>query len=118
MQKHVLVRLISESRGEGPPPEKKLYSGKLAYVPSTLSGISQFSVSTLRAILDFHGFPMVGTKEELALRVHLLRQGRSAGMFIQEENQLRNFIAIVQQLVIEEQRIHAASPYLHVNRQR
>ena len=60
---------------------------------------------------------MVGSKEELALRVHLLRQGRSAGMFIQQENQLRDFIAIVQQLVIEEQRIHAASPYLHMNRQ-
>ena len=111
------MRLISESRREEPPPEKILYNGKLACVPSTLSGISQLSVSTLRAILDFHGFSMVGSKEELALRVHLLRQGRSAGMFIQQENQLRDFIAIVQQLVIEEQRIHAASPYLHMNRQ-
>ena len=61
-------------------------------------------MSKLRAILRYHTFPI--TKDELALRVFLLRQSRTSQIFKTEREQLEDFIKIVYKLILEEQRLH------------
>ena len=104
--KHTLVKLISESQNESAPPSPVLYDGKLALIPSSLTGIGRLPVSKLRAILWHHAFPVTGTKDELALHVFLLRQSRTSHIFRNERNQLKDLIKIVDQLVLEERRLH------------
>ena len=79
--KHTLVKLISESQNESAPPSPVLYDGKLALIPSSLTGIGRLPVSKLRAILWHHAFPITGTKDEFALHVFLLRQSHTSHIY-------------------------------------
>ncbi len=102
------MKQISEKKGEKPPIQPILYNGKLVSVPSSPSRINHLSVATLRAIMHCHGFPIMGTKDELAIRTLLLRQGRSAAMFAREDKQLRDFINITEQLILDERKLHVS----------
>ena len=78
MAKHHLVELIATKRDETPPPNPTLYKGQLGNVPLTVSTLAKLSVSKLRAILHYHGFMPIGTKDELILSVLALRKGETA----------------------------------------
>lgn len=53
-----------------------LYDGNLQSLPVSIGAINKLNVSVLRAILHYHNVSHDGTKEELALRVYLLRANR------------------------------------------
>ena len=53
-----------------------LYNGNLQSLPASIGAINKLNVSVLRAILHYHNVSHDGTKEELALRVYLLRANR------------------------------------------
>ena len=91
-----LVQLISEHNNEAPPHDKALYSGEIARIPTTQAAISKLPVSKLRAILKWHGISILGSKDELILRVQLLRAGKTASIFNKEEAELRQIIEIAQ----------------------
>ncbi len=83
VNKHQLVSLISQKKGENYPQlQQLLYSGKLTAVPNTVAAISKLTVGKLRAILRHHG-----CSDQLTLRVLLLRQGSTAAMLLEEERQ-------------------------------
>ncbi len=106
MTKHTLVRLLSTAKKEAPLALKPLYDGKLATIPSTLAGIRRMSVGKLRAILHHHGYPTMGNKDQLVIRVILLRQGKSSDMFQMEERQLKDLVKICDQIILEERRLY------------
>lgn len=65
-----LTRLLVDKQGTQLPPLPVLYDGKLSHLPNSVTSINKtLSVSKLRAILMHHKFPMVGSKDELVLRV-------------------------------------------------
>ncbi|XP_045170664.2 uncharacterized protein LOC123533093 [Mercenaria mercenaria] len=52
---------------------EELYTGELETVPSTISGITSMSISAIRIILAHHEVKTVGSKEELVLRLFMLK---------------------------------------------
>ena len=90
--KHDLVQLISRKRGDADPTPPTPYSGRLVDIPNTISGISSLSVAKL--ILYYHQFPIAGNKDQLALRIYLLRQGETAAIVAREEKQLKDLIEV------------------------
>ena len=62
------------------------YSGRLSNVPRTVTVISNLTAAKLREILHFHGYPITETKDQLALRVYLLKHHqRAAATFTEEQ---------------------------------
>ncbi|KAL9977214.1 hypothetical protein ACROYT_G014593 [Oculina patagonica] len=64
-KKHELVAKLAE--------EKDVDVGILNNVPSSVSQLNKESVRYLRAVLAYHGILCVGTKEELIIRIGLLK---------------------------------------------
>ena len=74
LHKHELVSLICERKGEpSPPASQLLYSGSLSSVPGTASGLQRYTIPKLKNILKCHNIPPIGGKDELVLKVLLLR---------------------------------------------
>ena len=104
-----MVNLILEHREESSfsrSPEVQLYNGCVSTIPSTLSGINQFSVAKLREILHYHHLPVLGTKDELVFRVLLLSQGETAAVTTRQEEQLKDLIRIFKLLVLAQRKLH------------
>lgn len=71
-----LVKLICNKNGEPEQPTPKPeFTGSFSSVPSTASAINCLTVGKLRQILRYYNMPVFGTKDELSLRVYLLRHG-------------------------------------------
>lgn len=100
-----LVMLIAEKKEEQQPSRPMGYTGRLVGVPMTSSGIGNLSVGSLRRILHFHRLPVLGSKEELVLRVFLLRQGKTAAVTAREEEKLKDLIGIIKLLIWAQRKI-------------
>ena len=103
--KHQMVSLIAQRRGIPEPSSPPIYSGKLVNVPTTTAAISHMPVSELHAILKYHGVSFSGTKDQLVLKVFLLRQGRTAATTAREEEQVKDLIRLVQQLIFAQRNL-------------
>lgn len=101
MAKHELLKLISEKKGEAPPqPARNIaYNGELHTIPTTVSGISSLTIAKLRSILKFHHIPIIGNKDQLVLRVHLLRHNKLDAVTAREERQLEDLISVVRSII-------------------
>ncbi len=75
-------------------------AGKLAIIPTTTSTIAKLTVGKLRAILKYHGFPVTGGKDQLVLRVGLLRNGQRAAVTAREEEQVKYLVGITYKLIL------------------
>ena len=109
LAKHELVQLIATENKEPSIPTPTLYHGKLASVPSMLSSIAKLQVSKLRAILFHHGISPLGCKEELALRVYHLRQGKSCQIYCHQERKIQEFAKLSTQLALSELKLDCLS---------
>ena len=101
MAKHELVQLISYKKNEEPPPEisSKLYDGNLSSLPTSLSGLSHLTIPKLKSILSYHHMPVVGKKDQLVLRVHMIRHNRSDAVTAREEKQLEDLVSMVRTII-------------------
>ena len=104
LNKVQLIKLIAAKKGETEPAGRKEegFAGNISAIPTTITSISKLQVSKLRQILAFYKLPIVGTKEELALRVFLLRNGQFEATIAREEEELKDFISQCKSLIIEE----------------
>lgn len=71
-------------------------------MPDTTTAIARLSVGKLRAILNWHHISPLGTKEELVLRLFLLKHQKTEVMFTQQEEDIRNTIDIVDKVIAAE----------------
>ena len=114
--KHQLVDLISQHQGETPPePVNCLYSGRLSSVPLTTASIRNLTIPKLRSILKHHNIPPFGEKDQLVMKVFLLRQGQTAAITSREENQLKDLIQLAYQTIYNQRYLNVSS---HVYRKR
>ncbi len=115
LNKYELVQIIAEKQGERTPQLALLYSGNLRVVPTSTTAIGKLPVCKLRAILHYHGFPIFGTKDELVLRVFMLKHNTVDAMLAKETKQLKELIKIIQELILREKE---GTLQHHVYRQR
>ncbi len=108
--KHQLANLISKNRGEPEPKNWQTpYSGRLNHIPKVVSAINSLSVAKLREILHYHGFPVGGNKDQLTLRVYLLRHGETAAITAREEEQIKDLVGIFKLLALAQRKLHLNS---------
>ena len=82
---------------------------------STITGISRLTIPYLRTILTHHHLPVIVCKEQLVLRVYLLRQGRKVAVTAKEEEQLKDLIDIANKVIIGQRKTNISS---HISRKR
>ena len=116
-KKHDCVkRLVEKMECELPPP-LNVYSGQLDSVPNSISEISKLSVYKLREILRFHNILDCSTKDELAIRVGMLKSGRAYLAFQKELEATVNLVTAVTSLIAAEKSLYLADPrILHKRR--
>ena len=118
LNKHEIASLICQ-RQEGmvPPsqPVQSFYSGRLSSVPPTTAGVQRLSIAKLRSILKYHNLPPYGVKDQLVVKVVLLRQGRTAAVSAREEKQLKDLIHMTNCL-IHEQRYKKVTSHIYRKR--
>ena len=118
LQKYQLVSLIAQKKGEVPPPEPSItqYCGKVQDIPTAITRINNtMTIPHLRSILKYHDLPHIGTKEQLVMRVYLLRHNKSAAAAAREEEQLRDLIHLAYKTIREQRRLSITT---HVYRKR
>ncbi len=110
-----LVKLLADRQG-GPEPahDVPLFSGNLTAIPTTTSAICRLAVRKLLAILHHHGYPTRGGKDQLTIRVYLLRHNHQHAMFAKEERELQQLVNILQELVLTEREANL----LHIKKRR
>ena len=117
LAKHNLAELICKKKGEPLPPQytQPLYHGKLSVVPNTTSAINKLTIHELKAILKHHGYSPIGNKDQLVLRVFMLRHNKRAAITAREEEQLKDLIQLTYKLIFEQRALSLSS---HVYRRR
>jgi len=112
------VSHIVAKKGDEPPPPvnstSSFYSGHLSSVPSTITGIGGLTIPYLRTILTHHHLPVIRCKEQLVLRVYLLRQGRKVAVTAKEEEQSKDLIDIANKVIMEQRNLN--SPHIYRKR--
>ena len=81
-----------------PTDNHKPYSGKLEEIPLTLSKIN--TIPYLWSILKFHNLPTTGTKDQLVMRVYLLRCSKTTTVTAREEQQWRDRVSLVYKTIL------------------
>ena len=107
--KHELVKLLAEKKKETMPDVPILYTGDIASIPETLPAINKLTVRKLRAILHHHGILTCGAKEQLAIRVYLLKHDKHNGLFYKERKLLHDHINIAEELIFQELQLNIRS---------
>ena len=74
------------------------YSGNLSEVPLSVAQLNKQPVRFLRAVLRFHGYCPLGTKDELIIRVGLLKGGQIQTAFSRERMELMKRISILRDI--------------------
>lgn len=82
-----------------PPKPLNAYSGELNSVPESITEISKFSVYNLREILRFHNILDCSTKDELIIRVGMLKSGRSYLAFHKEMEVMVDLVAAITSII-------------------
>ena len=100
-----------------PPPPLNAYSGELNSVPESITEISKLSVYNLREILRFHNILDCGTKDELIIRVGMLKSGRGYLAFHKELEAMVDLVAAVTSIIAAEKLMYLEVPgILHKRR--
>lgn len=109
--KHQLVSLIALKNGEQLPDDSYAsYSGKLDEIPTSTSKISNsLTLPFLRSILKFHNLPVSGTKDQLVMRMYLLRHNKTAAVTTREEKQMLDLISLIYKAILEQRRLNVTA---------
>ena len=83
-KKHQLVKRLVESRNLPLPPTLEKYNGDLVVIPKSITELAKFSIFKLKEILRYHNVLDCGTKDELAIRVAMVKSGKSHLTFTRE----------------------------------
>lgn len=73
------------------------------------------TIANLRSILKHHNLPIVGTKEQLVMRVFLLRHNRTSAVVAREEAQIKDLVGLAYECIHQQRRLHLTS---HIYRKR
>ena len=70
---------------------------------------------TIPHLRTIHSLPHIGTKEQLVMRVYLLRHNKSVAAAAREEEQLRDLVHVAYKTIREQRRLNITT---HVHRKR
>ena len=100
----LVERLVQEREGNIPEDYSPDYDGDLSTVPNTVTELCKYPVARLRYILNYHGIHTCGTKEEIILRLLLVRQNRYYLCFKGEEEEIMSTISLAESVIVRQKR--------------
>ena len=116
-KKHECVKHLVEKMECAPPQPLNVYSGELNSVPESIAEISKLSVYNLREILRFHNILDCGTKDELIIKVGMLKSGRGYLAFHKELEAMVDLVAAITSIIAAEKLMYLQDPrILHKRR--
>lgn len=93
--------LVEKMENASPPLPLKEYSHELSSVLESIIDISKLSVCNLHKILRFHYNLDCGTKDELVIRVWLLKSGRAYLAFQREQEAIVDLLTVATSIAAE-----------------
>ncbi len=109
-KKHDCVQRLVEKKGDSRPPPLEDYKGSLHCIPASITDIAKLSIYTLKEILRFHNVLDCGTKDELVVRVGMVRAGRGYLAFHRETEAIRNLIIATRNIIFAEKELYLEDP--------
>ena len=109
-KKHEYVQQIIEKLDWKPPPTLERYNGDISSIPRLTTEVAKLSVFKLREILRFHNILDCGTKDELILRVGMLKANRAYLAFFKESEAIINLITATRTLIRVQKSMHLTDP--------
>ena len=101
--KHELVKSLAVRNEENEPSRfQPHYDGDIKSLPSNMSDIKKLPIATLKYILKSHSISICGNKDELMLRVFLLKHGRPYLAAFNQVKAVKNTIQIAKAIISEE----------------
>ena len=101
--KFVLTKAIAQSRGEVHPQEFKVnYHGNLEGLPKTVAALKKLPIACLQFILKMHNQPITGDKDNLVLRLFLLRNGRGHLVSYWEVREITKIIGMTKKAILHQ----------------
>lgn len=90
--KYQLVKRLSQgSTVELPRSPGPSYNGNIQSIPSSLKEIKKLSTAYMKEILNYHVFSINGNRDELILRITLMKDGHfNLAFYKEEEDTLKN----------------------------
>ena len=113
-KKHQLAKRLVESQTLPLPPALEKYNGDLDLLPHSITELAKLSVFKLKEILRYHNVLDCGTKDELAIRVAMVKSGKSHLAFTREYNALKNLITAARTLIQLQKRMYILDPTIIV----
>ena len=103
--KCALVKAIAKVEGETPPNDFKVnYSGNLSTLPKTVAEMKKLPIASLQFILRQHNLSISGNKDDLVLRLYLLRHGRSHLTSYREVQEIKRLVDTSKTIVFHQLR--------------
>ena len=109
-KKHLCVERLVKKLDLAQPPSLEVYDGQLHLVPDAGYEIAKQSVQKLREILRYDNILDCGTKDELALRVVMLRRGRKYLTFYKELEAICNLLTATRSITSGEKELYMCDP--------
>ena len=99
--KYVIVKALALAQDEDVPDDFRAdYKGDLGSLPKSISMLKKLPAATLQYILKYHNLSAAGKKDNLVLRVFLLRNGRSHLASYMQVREIKDLIKWVQSLIL------------------
>ena len=109
-KKYDCVKRLVEKMGYEKPPPLEEYNGDLSSLPDSITDIAKLSIYKLKEILRFHNVLDCGTKDELVVRVGMVRGGRKYLAFHRELEAIRNLITATRSIITAEKELYLEDP--------
>ncbi|CAC5411981.1 unnamed protein product [Mytilus coruscus] len=111
-----LVQFIAEKKNLKLPNDIDDYQGNLSDIPTDIQNLTNLSICELRQILRYHNLNFSGTKDELVMRVFLLRHKRSYMIIETTVSKLSKIAEISVSLIIWQKRYYNNIQHIHRKR--
>lgn len=99
--KHAIVKALALAQGEDIPDDFQAdYNGDFKKLPKSISMLKKLPSATLQYILKYHNLSVAGKKDNLVLRVFLLRHERSHLASYMQVREVQDLIKLTQTLIL------------------
>ena len=105
-KKHDFVKRLVNKRDTTKPPPLQVYNGILLNIPDSLTDIAKLSIYRLREILRYHNVLDCGTKDELVVRVGMVKWRRKYLAFHRESEAIWNIITATRNIIIAQKSLY------------
>ncbi|VDI33128.1 Hypothetical predicted protein [Mytilus galloprovincialis] len=112
-----LVKNIAQSKALTVPPDVDTYDASLSDISMDLNSLTNLSIFQLKSILKYHNLNYRGTKDELVMKVFLLRHKRSYMIIESVVSKITKLGEIAVSLIIWQRRHYNELKHVHRQRQ-